>query len=73
MKDIIANCIVKVDTLLYKKLGIVTSLRKAYWRRKADEIQLQLNTIHAYRNYINNKMKTDYTTKFAIENYNKNI
>lgn len=44
--ELIAYIIISVDKALYKTLGIVTPIRRAYWRRRAKAIQCMLNAEH---------------------------
>ena len=39
----IAKIIVAVDNFLYKRMGIITPLRRAYWRRNSIKIQRQID------------------------------
>lgn len=58
-----------VDNLLYNTVGIVTPFRKAYWRRRANKIQRDLDREHSIKYYINSLHGSNYTTKKAIEVY----
>ena len=43
---ILAYIVFGLDTVLYKVFGVVTPIRRAYWRRRAKSIQRQLNIEH---------------------------
>lgn len=64
---IIAYIIYGVSQTLYKLFGYNTPSRKAWLARKANEIQVALDNQHAVRDYVNNRVNGNYTTKKAIE------
>ena len=64
---IIAYIIYGVSQTLYKLFGVNTSSRKAWLAHKANEIQDALDNQHVVRDYVNNRVNGNYTTKKAIE------
>ena len=60
--------IVKIDNVLYRTFGIVSPLRKAFWRRSANNIQRKLDIEHSKRDFVN-RHGYNYTTKQAVEIY----
>ena len=65
----VSRVIFAVDNLLYNTVGIVTPFRKAYWRRRANKIQRELDREHSIKNHVNATHCSNYTTKKAIEVY----
>ena len=65
----VSRVIFAVDNLLYNTIGVVTPFRRAYWRRRANKTQRELNIEHSKRDYINATHNSNYTTKKAIEVY----
>lgn len=63
----ITRVIAKIDNFLYKRIGIVTPLRKAYWRKQARSIQVVLNYQHENRDYYNRVYNDNKTTKEALK------
>lgn len=59
----------KIDNVLYKTFGFVSSFRKESWALKAKRLQQQLNWEHARRDRLNMLYGTDYTTKQALALY----
>ena len=49
-----AKVIAKVDNFIYKCIGIVTPLRRAFWRRTSRSIQRELDRQHSIRDFVNN-------------------
>lgn len=43
---LLAYIVFGLDKVLYKTLGIVTPIRRVYWRRRAKAIQRMLNAEH---------------------------
>lgn len=39
----IAKIIVAIDNFLYKRIGIITPLRRAYWRRQSVKLQKEID------------------------------
>ena len=64
---IIAYIIYGVSQALYKLFGYNTPSRKTWLTRKANEIQVALDRQHVVRDYVNNRVNGNYTTKKAIE------
>lgn len=60
--------IAKVDKFLYKYIGIVTPLRRAFWRRSARKLQRQLDREHSIRDFVNNH-GYNVTTEEALRIY----
>lgn len=66
---ILAYLVFGLDKVLYDVLGVVTPIRRAYWHRKAKELQRALYYQHnavAKRNACDD---TAYTGKYYVENY----
>ena len=64
--DLIAVAIFKVDTVLYKTFGIVSSFRRNAWARCGRGLQKDLDGEHSKRDYLNALHGTSYTTKQAL-------
>lgn len=64
--DTISLVIFKIDTFLYRTLGLVSPLRKQSWARQGRRLQRKLNWEHSLRDYINARHGTSYTTKQAL-------
>ena len=66
---ILAYLVFGLDKVLYNVFGVVTPIRRAYWCRKAKEIQKALdyqhNKIAKYNSYATTKM----TGRYYVENY----
>lgn len=58
-----------LDKVLYNVFGVVTPIRRAYWRHRAKKIQKALdyqhNKIAKYNSYATTKM----TGRYYVENY----
>lgn len=39
----IAKIIVAIDNFLYKRIGIITPIRRAYWRRQSIKLQKEID------------------------------
>ena len=65
----VSRVIFGVDNLLYNTIGIVTPFRRAYWRRRANKNQRELDREHSIKNHINAIYGSNYTTKKAVEIY----
>ena len=63
----IIKLIVKFDTFIYKKFNVVTALRKWYWQKSAQSIQVELDKQHEKRDKFNSLLGVDYTTKRVME------
>lgn len=69
--DFIAVAIFKVDTVLYKTLGIVSSFRRDAWTRQGKRLQRDLDREHSMRDHLNALFGYNYTTKKALEVYRR--
>lgn len=58
-----------LDTVLYKVFRVVTPIRRAYWRRKAKEIQKALDYQHTFVSERNANRDVDHTGKYYVDNY----
>lgn len=61
--------VVELDTFIYKVFGVVTPIRRAYWRRKAKEIQKALDYQHTFVSERNAYHDIDHTGKYYVDNY----
>lgn len=61
-----AKIIAKIDNFIYRYIGIVTPIRRAYWRRQARGIQWKLNYEHGNRDFYNHVYNDNKTTKDAL-------
>ena len=59
--------IVAIDNIIYKLFGIITPIRRHYWRNEACKLQRLLDAQHSERDRINRVKGTNWTTKEAIE------
>lgn len=66
---ILAYLVFGVDQVLYKTFGVVTPIRRAYWRRKAKELQKALDYQHILVAKRNACDDTAHTGKYYVENY----
>lgn len=64
----IAKIIAKIDNFLYKYIGIVTPLRRAYWRQRSIKIQKELAYQHGIRDFVN-RHGYNVTTEEALKIY----
>ena len=62
----IFRLIVRVDTVLYKAFGIVSSFRRNAWTRCGRGLQKDLDGEHSKRDHLNALKGTNYTTKQAL-------
>lgn len=62
----IFRLIVRVDTVLYKTFGIVSSFRRNAWARQGKGLQRDLDREHSRRDHLNALYGTSYTTKQAL-------
>lgn len=62
----IFRLIVRVDTVLYKTFGIVSSFRRNAWARQGKGLQKDLDGEHSKRDHLNALKGTNYTTKQAL-------
>lgn len=63
-----AKFVTKVDNFIYRFIGIVTPLRRAFWRRTARKIQRELEREHSIRDFVNNH-GYNVTTEEALRIY----
>ena len=66
---ILAYLIFGLDKVLYNVFGIITLIRRAYWRRRAKEIQNALDYQHTFVSERNACRDTAHTGKYYVENY----
>lgn len=64
--SITALLVFKIDTVLYKTFGIVSTLRRQSWRRQGKRLQCDLDCEHYRRDRLNALHGTWYTTKQAL-------
>lgn len=62
----LAQVIFKIDTILYRTLGVVSPLRRQSWSRQGRRLQRSLDREHSMRDYLNTRYGTSYTTKQAL-------
>ena len=61
--------VVEFDKVIYNVFGVVTPIRRAYWRRKAKEIQKALDYQHTFVSERNACHDIDHTGKYYVDNY----
>lgn len=66
---ILAYIIFGLDKILYGILGVVTPIRRAYWRRKAKELQKALDYQHKTVDKFNKYAADKMTGRYYVENY----
>lgn len=66
---IIAYLVFGLDKVLYNVFGVVTPIRRAYWRRKAKEIQKALDYQYTFVSERNAYHDIDHTGKYYVDNY----
>lgn len=64
----ITKIIAKIDNFIYRFIGIVTPLRRAFWRRESRKLQRQLDREHSIRDFVNNH-GYNVTTEEALRIY----
>ena len=64
---LVAVVIVRVDTVLYKTFGFVSSFRRRFWVHRSERLQQDLDREHSQRDRLNAFYGTNYTTKQALE------
>lgn len=69
--NLIAVVIFKVDTVLYKTIGVVSSFRRDAWTRQGKRLQRDLDREHSQRDLVNSLFGHNYTTKKALEVYRR--
>lgn len=65
----IAKIIAKIDNFLYKRIGIVTPIRRAYWRRQSIKLQKEIDIEQSKIDFVH-KMGFDCIGQDAIDLYN---
>lgn len=63
-----AKVIAKIDNFIYRFIGIVTPLRRVFWRRTAKKIQRELEREHYIRDFVNSH-GYDVTNEEALRIY----
>jgi len=71
--ELISLVIFKIDTVLYKTLGIVSSFRRDAWTRQGKRLQRDLDREHSMRDHLNAFNGTSYTTKQALALKDNNV
>ena len=66
---IIAYIVFGLDKVIYNVFGVVTPIRRAYWSRKAKEIQKALDYQHTFVSERNACYDTAHTGKYYVEKY----
>ena len=64
----IAKIVVKIDNFLYKHIGVVTPLRRAYWHRNSVNIQKQIDIEQSKIDFVH-KMGFNCIGQDAIDLY----
>lgn len=71
--NLIALVIFKIDNVLYKTLGIVSSFRRDAWVLSGKRLQRDLDREHSMRDHLNALNSTSYTTKQALALEDNNV
>ena len=66
---ILAYLVFGLDKVLYNVFGVVTPIRRAYWRHRAKEIQKALDYQHTFVSERNACHDIAHTGKYYVENY----
>lgn len=66
---IIVYIIFSLDKVLYNVFGVVTPIRRAYWCRKAKELQKALDYQHKIVDNYNSYAADKMTGRFYVEHY----
>ena len=66
---ILAYLVFGLDKVFYNVFGVVTPIRRAYWRRKAKEIQSALDYQHIFVFEHNACRDIAHTGRYYVENY----
>lgn len=69
--ELLAVATFKVDTVLYKTFGIVSSFRRHHWVLSGKRLQRDLDHEHSQRDLVNSLYGHNYTTKYALEVYHQ--
>ena len=64
----IAKIIIAIDNFLYKGIGIVTPLRRAYWNRQSIKLQKEIDIEQCKIDFVH-RMGFDYLGQKAIDLY----
>ena len=66
---ILAHLVFELDKVLYNAFGVVTPIRRTYWRRKAKELQRALDYQHDKVAKYNSYAATKMTGRYYVEKY----
>ena len=66
---ILAYLVFGLDKVLYNVFGVVTPIRRAYWRRRAKELQKALDYQHNKVAEYNSYAATKMTGRYYVEKY----
>ena len=66
---ILAYLVFGLDKVLYNVFGVVTPIRRAYWRRRAKELQRALDYQHTFVSERNACDDTAHTGRYYVEKY----
>lgn len=66
---ILAYLVFGLDKVLYNVFGVVTPIRRAYWRRRAKEIQKALDCQHTFVSECNAYHDIAHTGRYYVEKY----
>lgn len=66
---ILSYLVFGLDKVLYNVFGVVTPIRRAYWRRKAKELQRALDYQHIFVFKHNACRDIAHTGRYYVENY----
>lgn len=66
---ILAYLVFGLDKVLYSVFGVVTPIRRAYWSRRAKELQRALDYQHNKVAKYNSYAATKMTGRYYVENY----
>lgn len=64
----ITKIIVVIDNFLYKRIGIITPIRRAYWRRQSIKLQKEIDIEQSKIDFVH-KMGFDCIGQDAIDLY----
>lgn len=71
--NLISLVIFKIDNVLYKTFGFVSSFRRDAWARQGKRLQRDLDREHSMRDSLNALNSTSYTTKQALALRDNNV
>ena len=66
---ILAYIVFGLDKVIYNVFGVVTPVRRTYWRRRAKEIQKALDYQHNKVAKYNSYAATKMTGRYYVEKY----